>query len=242
MEISCIIVDDELHALAELSELMDKIPGIYVAGLFDSLQTAVDFLDTGQHINIVFSDIDMPVLNGISGAKILQGFCDFLVFVTAHRHFALEAFEVRAAGYLLKPVGLDALISLLANLREKLGRQTGADAEHILFIKGGHKNAFIKLEYQKIIYIEAALNYIKIHTTSGEEITYIALKELEQRLKMNKLFLRISRSVVVGVEYIDRVEGNSVQMKNKIFLTIGDKYRNAFHEFMRKRTLNYRSS
>ena len=238
MEISCIVIDDEPHAVAELTHLIKLIPGIRMVDSFDSVQGALGYLSEHEAVDVIFSDIEMPTLNGISAAKILRGYCNYLIYVTAYRNFAFEAFGVNANGYLLKPVSENALIDQVTEIREGLKNKRNHPAKNIAFIKGGSKNAFIKVDWNNVIYVQALLNYVNIYTVKGNEVTYAGLKFLEEFLKEQDHFMRISKSIIVNMNYLDKVDGNVVKLANNSTFTIGDKYRNAFHEFLRKHTLN----
>ncbi|WP_199119933.1 LytTR family DNA-binding domain-containing protein [Pedobacter sp. ASV28] len=237
MEISCIVIDDEPHAVSELTDLIGMVPGIYLLNSFENVKDAVSYLSSHKTVDVIFSDIEMPTLNGISAAKILHQYCDYLIYVTAHRNFALDAFDENAAGYLLKPISQHTMVNQVMKLREHLKKRVNSQTEGMVFIKGGNKNTFIKLEWDKVIYVKALLNYVNIHTSKGDEVTYIGLKLLAELIKKQDHFFRISKSVIVNLNYIERVEGNMVRLMNDNTFTIGDKYRNAFHEFLRKRTL-----
>lgn len=238
MEICSIIIDDEPHAISELEDMIKRTPGIRLLGSFYNVNDAVEFLSDGNHVDIIFSDIDMPLINGISAAKILKTYCDYLIFVTAHRDFAIDAFGVNATGYLLKPVSTEAFVAKIAEIALDIKNPKQNDDKDLIFIKGSHKNAFIKLALSDIIRIEAMLNYVKIYTQKGEEITYVVLKKLEDLLKKKGNFFRISKSSIINLDFMDRVDGNVIKLNDGGAFTIGEKYRDAFHEFLRKRTLN----
>lgn len=238
MEICSIIIDDEPHAISELEDLVKRTPGIGLLGSFCNVNDAVEFLSEGHRVDIIFSDIDMPLLNGISAAKILKTYCDYLIYVTAHRDFAIDAFGVNAAGYLLKPVSTESFVNKVAEIAQDIRNLKRDDDQNLIFIKGSHKNAFIKLAFSDIIRIEAMLNYVKIYTQKGDEITYVGLKKLEDLLRKKGNFFRISKSSIINLDFMDRVDGHVVKLNNGGAFTIGEKYRDAFHEFLRKRTLN----
>lgn len=238
MEISCIVIDDEPHAILELADLIERTPGIYMLDSFYDIDHAVAFLSSHEPVDVIFSDIQLPKLNGISGAGILRKYCDYLVYVTAHRNFALDAFGAYAIGYLVKPVSQRAMVRQVTELRENLKKRINNQTKDMAFVKGARKNTFIKLEWSNVIYIEALLNYVNIQTTKGAEVTYLGLKAVSEFLKKQDHFFRISKSIIINLDFIERVDGNLVRMAGDISFTVGDKYRGAFHEFLRKRTLN----
>ena len=235
---SCIIIDDEPHALAEMAELIGRTPGIFLVAEFGDPSRAIQFFDDGELVDIIFSDIDMPMVDGISAAILLQKFCRELVFVTAHRKFALEAFQVGASGYLMKPVAINALIDKVAQLSARRGLGYEGNGEAIAFIKGDRKHSFIKLVFKEVIFIQAMLNYVKIITLQGVKLTYAGLKNVEELLCTKAYFFRISKSVIVNMEFVTRVDGNGVYLMDGTSLTIGANYREAFRDFLRKRTFN----
>ncbi|RZK04133.1 MAG: response regulator transcription factor [Flavobacterium sp.] len=240
VKLNCIVIDDEPHAIAELVELIEGTPEIVVLKCFEDAYTALAYLKMNGAVDVVFSDISMPGLNGLDAAKTMSAYCEFLVFVTAHKEFAVDAFGVNATGYLVKPVSNKAFIEQVETLISKKIHHDKLKNDHndVLFLKGSQKNSFIKIRYNDIIYIEALLNYVVVHTTKGKEITYLGLKGMEEKLKNKDVFFRVAKSAIISINFLDRVEGNIVRLTDKNFFLIGEKYRSAFHDFLRKRTLN----
>ena len=238
MEMSCVIIDDEPHAVAELAELIGLSPGIFLVECFSDVHQALQFFAQGEMVDVIFSDIEMPRIDGIAAASLLQGYCRELVFVTAHKDHAIEAFGVGAAGYLLKPVGLTELMGKISQLSLRRGTDYQGRGEAIVFIKGDRKHSFLKLVYKEVIFIQAMLNYVKIVTIEGVKITYAGMKHMEELLRPKAYFLRISKSVIVNMDFVVRVEGNGVYLSNDTSLVIGETYRKGFRDFLRKRTFN----
>ena len=81
------------------------------------------------------------------------------------------------------------------------------------------------------------LNYIMIHTTSGNEITYIGLKAMEDKLSAMDIFFRINKSIIISLNHLDRVDGNIARLSNGESYQIGDKYKSVFLDFLKKHTL-----
>jgi two-component system LytT family response regulator len=239
MIMSCIVIDDEPHAIDELSELIAQVPHLNLVETFSDARQAIAYLHETKHIDIIFSDISMAVLNGIEAAEILNNYCHFLVYVTAHRGFAPEAFQAKADGYLLKPVSYISFRQQAEDLSLKYQDiiRLQRDEQQFLFIKGGQKSSYIKIKYNDIVYIEAMLNYIMIHTTTGHEITYIGLKAMEDKLSVMDIFFRINKSIIISLNYLDRVDGNIARMANGESYQIGDKYKSVFLDFLKKHTL-----
>jgi two-component system LytT family response regulator len=239
MIMSCIVIDDEPHAIDELSELIAQVPHLNLVESFSDARQAIAYLQEAEHIDIIFSDISMAVLNGIEAAEILNNYCHFLVYVTAHRSFAPEAFQAKADGYLLKPVSYISFTQKVEDLSLKYQDiiKLQRDEQQFLFIKGGQKSSYIKIKYSDIVYIEAMLNYIMIHTTTGHEITYIGLKAMEDKLTVMDIFFRINKSIIISLNHLDRVDGNITRLSNGESYQIGDKYKGVFLDFLKKHTL-----
>lgn len=239
MTMSCILIDDEPHAIDELSDLIAQVPHLNLLQTFSDARLAIAYLQEIGHVDIIFSDISMAVLNGIDAAEILNNYCHFLVYVTAHRVYAPEAFEAKADGYLLKPVSYLAFRQKIEDLSSRFSDiiRLQRDEQQFLFIKGGQKSSYIKVKYSDVVYIEAMLNYIMIHTTSGHEITYIGLKAMEDKLQDMDIFFRINKSIIISLNYLDRVDGNIARLATGQSYQIGDKYKSVFLEFLRKHTL-----
>jgi len=240
MKLNCIIIDDEPHAISEMEDLIISCPQLELAKSFLDISAAISFLQQNGPVHFIFSDINMPVINGIDAAKILNRYCRCLVFVSAHREYAFDAFGVSASAYLTKPVSttvfLDKIDELITQtLNSELPKKNNDD---ILFVKGSAKNSFTKINYNDIIFIEGLLNYVVIHTVNDRHITYMGLKEILKRLEHTSIFFRINKSIIISTRYIGKIDGNTIRLTNKNEYTIGNTYKSAFHEYITKRTLN----
>lgn len=237
MEICSIIIDDEPHASAELADIVACVPGISVSGEFANVADALVFLKSVGHVEVIFCDIQMPRLNGIAAAELLKAHCDHLIYVTAHREHALEAFNVHAAGYLLKPVSAEAVIKVITNVINRNKRDLIQRSEESLFIKGGNKNLFTKIDLKEVYAIEAMANYVTIRSAGRELVTYMSLKSVAEQLRRHENFYRISKSVMVNVDQVKTVDGYVIRMRNEQIYSVGETHRTAFLDFVRKRSL-----
>ncbi|KLT67115.1 LytTR family DNA-binding domain-containing protein [Pedobacter sp. BMA] len=238
MELSSIIIDDEPHAITDLNEIIEVTPDVFVEKTFTNVSDAILFLRETGKVNVIFCDISMPIVGGLEAAPLLNEYCDFLVYVTAHRFHGPETYEADASGYLMKPVRYDKFVRQIKVLsKAKEDEQFGKD-EKVLFVKGDDKNSMLKIFYDDIIYIEALENYINIHTTKGEKITYIQLKGLEQKLLKKETFFRVAKSTIISVNFLEKIEGYRALMTDGMYFNIGKVYRPAIREFIKKNRLN----
>lgn len=240
MIMSCIVIDDEPHAIEELRDLILQIPQLNLLNTFTDARRAITFVQEEGMVDIIFSDISMSTLNGLDAAKILNRYCHFLIFVTAHREYALEAFGAQADAYLVKPLNYldfyDKMQGITTKFQDIVKLQRG---EHqFLFIKGGQKSSYVRIKYSDIVCIEALLNYILIYTIVSQEITYISLKSMEDRLQTLETFFRISKGVIISLNHLDRIDGNIVRLSTGRTYQVGDKYKAVFLEFLKKYSLN----
>jgi len=237
MEIWSIIIDDEPHAIAELADIVSRVPGISVSGEFDNVSEAFDFVKEIGHIDVIFCDIQMPKMNGLAAAELLKAYCDHLIYVTAYQDHAFEAFSVHASAYLLKPVSTEAVVNTMIKVIQKRSRHSEQQSDELVFIKGGHKNSFSKLVLKEVYAIEAMANYVTIRSMDGEHVTYMGLKSVAEQLRKYENFYRISKSVIVNMDHVKTIDGHIIRMDNNQVYTVGETHRGAFHEFIRKRTL-----
>jgi len=239
MVLSCIVIDDEPSGITMVEDLAGGTAGIALRGSFENAFDALNFLHLNGPVDVVFSDISMPFINGIEAAKLLDAHCRFLIFITAHRDYGPEAFEVSAAGYLLKPLMKSRFLALVHKLlKEKSRSEQQFKDDRYLLIKGGLKSSYLNVESEKILYIKALANYVQIYGTDGIKTTYMGLIDVEHALRGNRAFLKINRSTIIAVNKIHHIDGYGIVMSDEAKFTVGRQFRPAFNEFVSKRTLN----
>jgi DNA-binding LytR/AlgR family response regulator len=193
-------VDDEPPALDELSFLLERDERVAVVHRCASSTQALRLLD-GERVDVVLLDIAMPGLSGLELASVLRRFRrpPAVIFVTAHQNHAVEAFDLRAVDYLLKPIREE-------RLREALGRVSEAwpapeDDEQVPVELGG-VTRFVRRS--DVRYATAQGDYVRLHTGSSDPLVRMPLGALEQRWA-DAGFVRIHRSVLVNLGHVDEV-------------------------------------
>jgi len=201
-----LVVDDERLARKDLISLLDAFENITVVGEADDVPSAVKAMEK-LNPDVVFLDIQMP---GDSGFDLLEKveIEAQIIFVTAYDEHAIRAFEVNALDYLLKPVNPDRLKKTLDKLESRepvdRARTRALQYEDLLFLMLGRHFKFLKVG--SILTITAAGDYSEVLTTDGSKgLTLKSMKEWEIRLPPQH-FLRIHRSTIINMEFIDRVE------------------------------------
>ncbi|MBD3655738.1 MULTISPECIES: LytR/AlgR family response regulator transcription factor [Marinobacter] len=200
-----LIADDEPLARQRVRRLLDELPGYEVCGEAADGNAVLNQV-ASLHPDIVLLDIRMPGMDGMEAAGRLQALDSppAIIFCTAFDHYAIDAFGVQAAAYLLKPVRREALADALARAGRlnRLQRQAlqvaPADREERLAIRT-HRGTEL-LDVGQIALCEADQKYVTIHHTRGESLCDYTLKELE--LAYPDDLLRVHRHTLVGVRYI----------------------------------------
>lgn len=211
-----LVIDDEQPALDELGYLLAADERI------DEVVTAVTATEglrilRETEIDAVFLDIQMPGLSGLELAEVLSRFKEAppVVFVTAHEQHAVEAFDLDAVDYVLKPVRAERLAEAVRRVISGTGRRPTPEDTQIVVERGG-VTRFV--DRGDISYVEAHGDYARLHTRSGDAyLMRIPLSTLEEDWR-SAGFHRIHRSLLVALAHIDelRTEGG------RCTLVVGD--------------------
>ena len=201
-----LVVDDERPVLDELAWLLQRDPRITGVRTTDSSTEALRILQDGD-VDAVFLDIHMPGLTGLELAQVLARFKEPppIVFVTAHDAHAVDAFELRAVDYVLKPVREERLAEAVRRLVEG-GAAPKGDGDEQIPVELGGVTRFIRRS--DIRYVEAQGDYARLHTGHNSHLVRVALSTLEERWR-DAGFTRIHRSTLVALAHVDemRVDG-----------------------------------
>lgn len=231
MRLRCYIIDDEQYAIDILVEYIGLTPGLELIGTTTEPIEAITAITSGEiKADITFLDIEMEGIKGDKVAPILQPYTH-IVFSTAHRHFAPDAFDLNAVDFLLKPFGYDRFLKAVTKMRERLAHKEEPKfiEPPIFYIQSEGKGNFIKIAECDIVYIESLGHYTKIHLDAKSYVTNISITELGGNLK-SPYFLRVHKSFIVNLSKITALEGNVVHMGDKLNAVIGPSYRKAFFE------------
>ncbi|WP_285779731.1 LytTR family DNA-binding domain-containing protein [Microtetraspora sp. NBRC 13810] len=211
-------VDDEVPALEELAFLLRQDARIeHVATANDgvsALQDMVAMIGTGERLDGVFLDIRMHGLDGLDLARLVGGFPapPKLVFVTAHDDWAVQAFELEAIDYLLKPVRADRLAEAVRRLDAVATGAPAAPVEDVIPVELGGRTRFVS--QRSVWYAEAKGDYVRLHTGEGSYLVRMSLAALERRWAGSG-FIRVHRSTLVAARHVNelRFEGGRVLLR-----------------------------
>ncbi len=203
--LTVLVVDDERPALDELAFLLGRDDRVGAVTTCDSASEALRVLGDGDGVDAVFLDVEMPGLSGLELASVLGRFQQppRVVFVTAHMEHAVEAFELRAVDYLLKPVREDRLREAVRRITDE---GAAAPDDESLPVELGGVTRFVPRS--EVRYVEAHGDYVRLHTASASHLLRLPLGTLEERWG-DAGFLRIHRSLLVSLAHVDeiRVDG-----------------------------------
>mgnify|MGYP000657062531 CR=1 FL=1 len=244
-KITALIVDDEMPARCELHYILDNIPTVQVIGECTNGQEVLDFLQDNK-IDIIFLDIEMPIMDGIETAKRIHALSldSKIVFSTGFDQFAIQAFELEVFDYVLKPYNEDRIAATISRLQSNIEQSKKIDGEivcpHNKFAVYS-KEKFVVLNPKKdIIMIKSdKSNYTLFYTTKGILTSKILLKDAEEKL-FNMGFCRTHKCFIVNLNMIEEIIPwfNEtflliLQNFNKEEVPVSRHYIKAFKEFMK---------
>lgn len=213
--IRAIIVDDEAPARSEMRYLLDKVDGVEVLGEAGSADEALKLMNAVCY-DIAFLDIDMP---GMSGLEMIEHIKKLecqpaVIFTTAYGQFAVNAFELDVADYLLKPVAEDRLKKAVARVKKRLKKWDNKDQAKTDTAAGKNPlldripvtkaSKTILLCPAEIYFIESHGEYTVIQSQKGKFVSSLRLKDFEARLSPQSFF-RSHRSFVVNLDHVSEM-------------------------------------
>lgn len=230
-KIRCLVVDDAALARDLLQNHINKIPTLTLVAACSDATQALLYLEQNT-VDIIFSDIEMPNINGLHFVKQLKN-NPIVIMTTAYSEYAIEGFDLGVIDYLLKPItferfslAVERAMKLLANQQPNYLDQQGT-----IFIKTGNKQ--IKIAFDDIIYIEANGDYINIHTNQKRFSSYERMKNILKQLPQNQFF-RIHHSYIINSQKISAIHQDKIEL-GEVILPISEKKRGAIKAILMKK-------
>jgi DNA-binding LytR/AlgR family response regulator len=230
----CIIIDDEPLAQQIIEDYVGMIPFLKLEKKCNSVFDALEVLQKTR-IDLIFLDIHLPNVSGIEFISSLEN-RPLFIFTTAYSEHALEAFDLSAVDYLLKPISFTRFLKATNkayhlystnqnNRREEHAEVPEADQEYIL-VKSDYQSVKIKLS--QILYIEGLKDYVKIYLQHEAKpvITLNSLKRMSENLPDGH-FLRVHKSFIVNTNKIKSVTKNRIIIHDR-WIPVGDSYKSDF--------------
>jgi len=212
MIIRYLIIDDEPLAINVIKHYLEPFENYEFASSFENAIDALNYLKNNT-VDLIFLDINMPVLDGLSFIKSLK-VKPLIIITSAHKEFALDTYELDVLDYLLKPIDLPRFIKALNKVEEKI-----ISHKFMLYEQNERPYLFVKINKKKmkkiyldeLLVIECLKDYLKIITPTNNYIIHQTLASFTELLPPDK-FIRIHRSFTVSLDKIDTLEGNSIEV------------------------------
>lgn len=233
MKYKCLIVDDEKLARGLIKTHLSQLDDFEIIASCGSAIEASKILQE-EKIDLLFLDIEMPVLKGTDFFKNLVN-KPKVIFTTAYRDYAVEGFELNAVDYILKPITFERFFNAIEKFRT-LQRESISEPITVLIPK--NKDAFIyiradrkevKVYLDSILYIESLKDYVKIHLEQEKHVTKSSMSAFEERL--DKRFVRVHRSYIINKDKITAYTKNDIEI-GEIEIPIGENFRENIDLFL----------
>jgi DNA-binding LytR/AlgR family response regulator len=234
--LSALVVDDEAPAREELAFLLRDDPRVAETHVAGSVGEALRILSERQ-IDVVFCDIKMPGLDGVELARVVGRFADppQFVFVTAYDDRAVDAFELHAVDYLLKPVRADRLAEAVRRTVSAGNVEHGDEGDETIPVELAGVTRFVRRS--QVRFVEAQGDYVRLHTAREGHLVRVTLAELEQRWA-EAGFVRIHRSTLVALAHVDEtrvVDGRYVVRVGDVELPVSRRHTRQLRERLTQR-------
>lgn len=222
-----IIADDDELYREVLTQQLELIPGLQCVASCSSAIEASELVRE-KNPDLLILDVEMPGLTGLEFVKTLTTL-PLIIFISSHPTYAVDAFDLDAVDYLVKPASNMRLMKAVEKAKSmtELKRSVNANEgfknnnETSFFIK--EKNAFVKISYNEVLYIQSLGDFVNIFLVNGDKkIVLVSMKNIEQQLPA-AVFLRISRTHIVNKDKITALETGMI-MLDKLQLPVGKTY------------------
>lgn len=226
----CIVIDDEPLALGLIAGYVRNTPSLSLEGTFTSAAEAISIVMSGD-IDLVFLDINMPLLSGIEFASVIPS-RSRIVFTTAYDNYAVEGFRLSALDYLLKPVSYSDFMRAVSKGIEwfriaEPGDTVRSSNSGISYISVRTEGRLLRLRTDSILYAEACNDRVMLFRNEGEPVSVLmSLTELERLLPADE-FMRVHRSFIVRLQGVEIVERGRI-VYGRTYIPVADSRREEF--------------
>jgi len=221
ISVKCIIVDDEPLALETLESYISDFPGLQLVAKCRDAFEAINVLKN-EKIELIFLDINMPKLSGISLIKSLEN-PPLVIFTTAYPQYAVEGFDLDATDYLLKPFSFERFVKAVNKAIERLNQTSDNQKPETDYLLIKSDKRIFKVNLNEIKYLQSYGDYLKVVTIHKSIVSHQTLKKIVEMLPASE-FIQIHKSYIVSLKHISFIEGNQVKVGDE-FLPIGNTFK-----------------
>lgn len=215
---NAIALDDEPLALEVVRSHASKVPFLNLKAEFTDAFKAMEYIQK-ENIDLIFLDIKMPDISGIDFMNSLNK-KPMVIFTTAYSEHAVTSFELDAIDYLLKPFSLSRFVKGCNKAYELFQLRNKSGSSDFIFLKTGYEQE--KVQFDDILYLEAAGNYVNFVLKNKSLLSRMTFAELEVILPKNK-FIRVHRSYIAAVSAINRIERHQIHI-NDLQIPVSESY------------------
>lgn len=213
-QLTCLIIDDEPIARQGLENYVAQIDFLDLKGVCKNAMQANTILKE-QPIDLLFLDIEMPMLSGIDFLKTTVN-PPAVIFTTAYSKYALEGYQFDVIDYMLKPISFDRFLLAANKALRLLGpKKQVSEKEEPAYIFVKTDKQLVKINIAEILYIEGMQNYIIFHTTKEKIMALVPLKNIFDLLAATD-FIKIHKSYIVAKDKVTSIVGNQVSITDKL--------------------------
>lgn len=219
----CIIVDDNKMALMAMKQLVLQVSALELVAECKDATEALEALNTTQ-VDLLLLDIEMPDMTGLDLIRQLGNNRPLIIFTTAKKDYAVEAFELNVVDYLVKPIALPRFKQAIEKAQEALDsnkEEVKVEEQAFVFVKD---NGVLKrITIDDILFLEAMGDYVKVHTSQKFHVVHATLKSIEEKLPSSK-FIRVHRSYIVAINKIDYIQEGTISI-GKTTIPVADTHK-----------------
>ncbi len=230
MKIKCIIVDDEPSSQDVLQTFIADVFFLDLIAVCNNALEAIEVLNKNPKIDLLFLDINMPKISGLTLYRSLQNPPN-VIFTTAYTQYAIDGFNLNAVDYLLKPFSFERFFTAVNKVLEKQTiDHTPTKLNHSIIIKSN--KVLHNISPEAILYIEAFGDYVKVHLKDKFILTNSTFKSILSTLKQYA-FVRTHKSFAINLKHLNSISGNTIMINNHK-VPIGQTYKTAFLKTVNK--------
>lgn len=224
MKINCLIIDDEPTSQVVLKKYISDVDFLQLCGVVNNAVEALAELKNNSDIDLLFLDINMPKISGLTFYKSLQN-PPCVIFTTAYSRYAIDGFDVNAIDFLLKPFSFERFFIAVNKVLEKRSTtEINAKENHAILIKSNKITH--KIFSNDILFIEAFGDYVKVYVEDKYILTNNTFSNILEMLPKN-LFVQTHKSYAINLEKINTLNGNQIAI-DKHRIPIGLKFKADF--------------
>lgn len=227
---NCLIIDDNPIARATLSQLASQVKDLNVICEYHNAIDAYNHLQN-ESVDLIFLDIEMPEMTGLELTRNIHNKGIIIIFTTSKTDYAIEAFELNVADYLVKPVTTARFLQAISKAREVLDSKKELiqiKPDEFIFLRDS--NITRRIKFNDILYAEAMGDYVKFFTPVKTYAIHGTMKGAEEKLPSAN-FIRIHRSYIVALDKIDTLQDGGLVINGQ-FLPVADAYRKLLNSRM----------